>query len=157
MIFRLTRNSFSHVAPAISEEDLEQLTACGAPPMPEDLRALYRVANGATPARSYYRSKQDGEFQFRWTRPIRYRRFDGDILLEETLPRWFGNPEEFPAHLYPFGENDGGDFYCLDRRTGHVVFFDMEEEDPELASIEVADSLLEFFEGMQNAEDFYAT
>ncbi len=156
MTFDLRRSSFSDVAPAISEEEFDQLTATGAPPTPEPLRELYRLANGATPALPYYRSKKDGrEFGLRWTHPVRYRRFEGDILLEETLKWWLDHPVRFPSRLYPFGENEGGDIFCLDLETEHVVFFDMEEEG-EFAVIDVADPLLEFFDGMQSAEDFGA-
>lgn len=148
-------NPFSGSAKPIDESDIVAFEQGMGVTLPEPLRALYLARNGGSPERTYFRSEDGSEYRLRGVRPIRHPRFDGDILLETTVGRWQASPDEFPRELLPFGENDGGDYFCINLTTGQIHFFDMEEADPARAHTVIASDLASFLGSMKSFEEFY--
>jgi hypothetical protein len=122
--------------------------------LPDDIRRQYLVCNGGIPEKRYYLTKQRIELGVTRFLPSRYRTSPRSRTLEEVVESLVHEKKLIPEHLLPFAENDGGDFYCLDRRDQSVVYYTMDDcLEPTIAAKRVADSLPKFINEMVTEEE----
>jgi hypothetical protein len=149
-------NSFSRTGRVLTSGDLDRVQDFLGYAIPESVRRHYSKWNGGTPARRFFLTRDGRELEINHFLPIGQRRFDRDITMEDSVERLVRTKHVIPEFLLPFAVNSGGDYYCIDRGDGAVIFYAMDQcLEPQRASHRVAESLDLFVEGMVTEEELY--
>ena len=130
---------FSETQRALSDMDISNVETKLGIPLPDALRRLYSTVGGGTFNRLAFK-RPDGML------------FDDidQLLSKDELVDTYNAAVvkgDMPSHLVPFAVGGCGDYYCIDRRDGAVVFFATEIVDRR--EKRVADSLDAFFDGLR--------
>ncbi|MBO9551032.1 MAG: SMI1/KNR4 family protein [Pseudomonas sp.] len=93
---------------------------------PAEFRALYLTFNGGEPNRTFWAEDENYE-------PIRVEDFKsiasgGAVDNDETKCiggcfRFMVSRNVLPTHLVPFAVDEAGNFICLDKNEGKVIYF----------------------------------
>ncbi len=142
-------NRFIKTAQKLTDEDLAAVEAHIGRPIPPDLAAHYRVFNGGVPRRRFFMIRGEGVVaSVQQFEPMRYARYQGEALFEDTVKSLVSEKKLIPPSLLPFAINEGGDFYCIDVNTQCIYFYAMDTDSPEKAVRLIADSLRGWIDGM---------
>jgi cell wall assembly regulator SMI1 len=149
-------NRFIDKGKKLSERDLREVEAKLGFSLPAHLRAHYLKNNGGDPTRHSFRTKDGHEYSVGSFLTMKYPSYEGEILLEDNYLELCKKKKIIKKDLIPFAEDEGGDPYCIHRRTQAIYCFSMEfSDDPKRSTRKVAPSLTEFIEGMLTERDFY--
>lgn len=102
---------------------------------PAEFRALYLSFNGGSPSREFW--AQDENYE-----PIRIEDFKsvaGDGVADRGQTKYIGGcyrlmveRDVLPAHLVPFAVDEAGNFICLNKHGGEVVYFAVDVFQPDV-------------------------
>lgn len=125
---------FDSSAP-VSEVDIDILESEIGMKLPSEFRTLYLSCNGGTPNREFW--AKDVNFE-----PIRVEAFKGiasDGAPERDETKYIGgcfrlmvSRNVLPAHLVPFAVDEAGNFICLDKDEGKVLYFAVDVFQPDV-------------------------
>ena len=120
---------------AISGLDIDALESEIGMRFPAEFRALYLTFNGGEPNRAFWAEDENYE-------PIRVEDFksiasDGAVDKDETKYiggcfRLMASRNVLPAHLVPFAVDEAGNFICLDKNEGKVIYFAVDIFQPDI-------------------------
>ncbi|MFJ4068946.1 SMI1/KNR4 family protein [Pseudomonas sp. NPDC089996] len=120
---------------AISGRDIDMLESEIGMKFPPEFRSLYLSYNGGAPNREFWAKDENYE-------PIRVEDFksiaiDGALDKDET--KYIGGcfrsmvrRNVFPAHLVAFAVDEAGNFICLDKNGGKVIYFAVDVFQPDV-------------------------
>ncbi|WP_416466770.1 SMI1/KNR4 family protein [Pseudomonas sp. LFS044] len=115
-----------HCGSRISGADIEALEAQIGINLPVRFRAIYQAYNGGSPVREFWISDEDFE-------PVRVEGFKsissvGAQDANETkyiggCYRRMRERNVIPSKLVPFANDEAGNFICLEKGAGRVIYF----------------------------------
>lgn len=153
----MIENKFSGSSSAITAADLDHLESAIGKALPPPFRNHYLKYNGGTPERTYW---QDEDFE----EPIEVSVFkpisEGESTVLSTYQLML-KKKVIPAHLLPFANDWGGNFFCLNLDTGAVSYFTTDTFDSDLSPEEnhaeaerpVCSNFLRFVQGLIDEAD----
>lgn len=125
----------SNSGPSIAESDIEWLEAHLEFKFPETFRRIYLLTNGGTPSREIWAEDESYE-------PIRVEDFKfiaSAGAIDEKDTKYIGGCFDFllkknvlPSRLVPFAVDEAGNFICLDKSSGEVVYFAVDVFQPDI-------------------------
>ncbi|WP_250548376.1 SMI1/KNR4 family protein [Pseudomonas congelans] len=159
MIFKLENPGSS-----ITKSDISELEKIIEYALPHAFIDLYLSHNGGRPNREWWDSSNDYE-------PISISTFKkiaqtGSVDKKET--QYIGGcyalmitKHVIPQNMVPFASDQGGNFFCLDKNTGWVIFYTTDSFQPELAMAlnhinaqrKLASSFGEFISGLKSEDE----
>lgn len=143
-------NKLTKTARRLKEADLVAIEKKIGFPLPKELRAHYLKHNGGVPERRHFVDAMGYEYEIQRLVSMREPAFAGDVLFETSYENLVTKKGLIPKQLVLFARGSGGDFYCIDREDGAVVFYAMEHcLEPKRAARKIAKSLAEFLDGME--------
>nr|WP_232916696.1 SMI1/KNR4 family protein [Pseudomonas corrugata] len=150
-------NAFSGGEAALTPADLDQLESMIGKKLPAPFRNHYLKYNGGMPERAYWVSE---DFFY----PIEVATFKPIAHGESTVLFTYQlmlKKQVLPAHLLPFANDWGGNFFCLNLDTEAVSYFTTDSFDSDLSPEEnqaqseklVCSNFLRFVQGLIDEED----
>lgn len=110
----------------VSILDIDNLESEIGMQVPADFRGLYLSFNGGTPNREFWAGDENYE-------PIRIEDFKSIAsaeIVDKDETKYIGgcfnlmvHRNVLPAHLVPFAVDEAGNFICLDKEGGSVIYF----------------------------------
>ncbi len=155
--FTMIENKFSGNSSAITAADLDDLESVLGKKLPVPFRNHYLKYNGGAPERTYW---QNSDFED----PVEVSVFkpisDGESTVLSTYQLML-RKKVIPAHLLPFANDWGGNFFCVNLDTGAVSYFTTDSFDSDLSPEEnhaesekpVCSNFLRFVQGLIDEED----
>ncbi|MHA7116878.1 SMI1/KNR4 family protein [Pseudomonas promysalinigenes] len=120
---------------SILDSDIDALELEVGISFPAEFRALYLSFNGGSPSREFW--AQDKNYE-----PIRIEDFKsvaGAGVVDRAQTKYIGGfyrrmveRNVLPAHLVPFAVDEAGNFICLDKLGGEVVYFSVDVFQPDV-------------------------
>jgi len=156
----MIENKFSGSSPAITAADLDHLESVMGKKLPSPFRNHYLKHNGGTPERTYWQNEDFEEpVEVSVFKPIS----NGESTVLSTYQLML-KKQVIPAHLLPFANDWGGNFFCLNLDTGAVSYFttdsfdsfdsDLSPEENQINSEKpVCSNFLRFVQGLIDEED----
>jgi cell wall assembly regulator SMI1 len=153
----MIENKFSGSSSAITEADLDHLESAIGKTLPPPFRNHYLKYNGGTPERTYWQDENFEELiEVSVFKPIS----DGESTVLSTYQLML-EKKVIPAHLLPFANDWGGNFFCLNLDTGAVSYFTTDTFDSDLSAEEnhaeserpICSNFLRFVQGLIDEED----
>lgn len=153
----MIENTFSDDEGAITPGDLDHLESAIGKQLPPPFRNHYLKYNGGIPERTYWLSEDFDE-------PLEVAAFkqlaDSPSSLLSTY-RSMLKKQVIPAHLLPFANDWGGNFFCLNLDSGSISYFTTDSFDSDLSSEAnqtrsekyVCSSFIRFVQGLINEAD----
>jgi hypothetical protein len=126
--------------------------------LPADLRKLYLTGNGGDVIddRCIFILDDDMEYGIDHFLPIKYKRFDGDLLLDEMYNLFCIEKELAPHGFLPIAIDGGGFPFCYDIKTGKIYFCNVEHFSKDGSHIElICESLDCFLKNIVSEDDAY--
>ena len=150
-------NAFSDDNAAITSADLDHLESAIGKKLPTPFRNHYLKYNGGVPERAYWISEDFFD-------PIEVASFRSIAYGEPTLLSTYQmmlEKQVLPAHLLPFANDWGGNFFCLNLDTEAVSYFTTDSFDSDLSPEEnqaqseklVCSNFLRFVQGLIDEDD----
>jgi cell wall assembly regulator SMI1 len=126
---------------------------------PESLKQFYLLFNGGEvekKRRVFVDRGGDIEAEVKTFLPIKYERFDGDSLLEDSYELFVKQKKLIPPQFIPFAMDSGGFRYCVDSESEAVFFNNLDHiEEPEGPMEFIAPSIEAFINGMLTEKEAY--
>lgn len=153
----MIENTFSNNEAAITPADLDHLESAIGKKLPTLFRNHYIKYNGGIPERTYWLSEDfDEPLEVAVFKPIAH----GSPSLLSTYQSML-KKQVIPAHLLPFANDWGGNFFCLNLDSGSISYFTIDSFDSDLSSEEnqtrsekyVCSSFIRFVQGLMNEAD----
>jgi cell wall assembly regulator SMI1 len=156
--------NFRNTEQAVSDADLDSVEQAIKHKLPKAFREHYLRFNGGTPSLNTFPGKDGWEesvvSQFV---PVGFCARNKNLhrTLLDGLYEFMRQRNVVPPNLLPFANDHGGNFFCLDLKTGAVYFFATDAFDPDLtaeanhraAQRRLAGSFEEFLAGLVENED----
>lgn len=150
-------NRFSHDEAALTPADLDHLEFAIGKKLPTSFRNHYLKYNGGMPARGYWVGEDDFD-------PIEVAAFKPITIGDSTVLSTYQlmlKKQVLPAHLLPFANDWGGNFFCLNLDTGAVSYFTTDNFDSDLSPEEnqarserpLCSDFQRFVQGLVDEED----
>lgn len=125
----MIENKFSDCETAITSADLDQMESVIGKKLPDAFRNHYLKYNGGMPERTYWQSDDLEEpAEVSVFKPIS----NGESTVLSTYQLML-EKKVIPAHLLPFANDWGGNFFCLNLDTGAVSYFTTDTFDSDLS------------------------
>ncbi|MGU3306474.1 SMI1/KNR4 family protein [Pseudomonas sp. M5A4_2d] len=153
----MIENKFSGSSPTIASTDLDHLESILGKKLPSPFRNHYLKYNGGTPERTYWQSEDFEEpVEVSVFKPIS----NGESTVLSTYQLML-KKKVIPAHLLPFANDWGGNFFCLNLDTGAVSYFTTDTFDSDLSPEEnhaesekpICPNFLRFVQGLIGEDD----
>ncbi|WP_210642062.1 SMI1/KNR4 family protein [Pseudomonas sp. Tri1] len=153
----MLENKFSDYEKAITPADLDHLESVIGKKLPAPFRNHYLKYNGGMPERAYWVSEDFFDpIEVASFRPIAY----GEPTLLSTYQLML-KKQVLPAHLLPFADDLGGNFFCLNLDSGAISYFTTDTFDSDLSPEEnqaesekpICSNVLRFVQGLIDGED----
>jgi hypothetical protein len=153
----MLENKFSDYEKAITPANLDQLESVIGKKLPAPFRNHYLKYNGGMPERAYWVSEDFFDpIEVASFRPITY----GEPTLLSTYQLML-KKQVLPAHLLPFADDLGGNFFCLNLDSGAISYFTTDTFDSDLSPEEnqaesekpICSNFLRFVQGLINEDD----
>ena len=153
----MIENTFSNDEAAISPSDLDNLESVIGKKLPAPFRDHYLRYNGGVPERTYWLSEAFDE-------PLEVAAFKPLANASATLLSNYQSmlqKQVIPAHLLPFANDWGGNFFCLNLDSGAISYFTTDSFDSDLGPDEnqvraeklVCSNFTRFVQGLIDEED----
>lgn len=153
----MLENKFLDHETAITSMDLDHLESVIGKRLPAPFRNHYLKYNGGMPERAYWISEDFFD-------PIEVATFKPIAHGESTVLSTYQlmlKKQVLPAHLLPFANDWGGNFFCLNLDTEAVSYFTTDSFDSDLSPEEnqaqseklVCSNFLRFVQGLIDEED----
>jgi cell wall assembly regulator SMI1 len=127
---------------------------------PESLQTFYLLFNGGKVEKSrriFVDREGDIEAEVKTFLPIKYKRFEGDSLVEESYELFVNRKRLIPPQFIPFAMDSGGFRYCVDSESEAVFFNNLDHiEEPGGAMEFIAPSIEVFVNGMLTEKQAYS-
>lgn len=153
----MLENKFSDYEKAITPANLDQLESVIGKKLPAPFRNHYLKYNGGMPERAYWVSEDFFDpIEVASFRPITY----GEPTLLSTYQLML-KKQVLPAHLLPFADDLGGNFFCLNLDSGAISYFTTDTFDSDLSPEEnqaesekpICSNFLRFVQGLIGEDD----
>lgn len=153
----MLENKFSDYEKAITPANLDQLESVIGKKLPAPFRNHYLKYNGGIPERAYWVSEDFFDpIEVASFRPITY----GEPTLLSTYQLML-KKQVLPAHLLPFADDLGGNFFCLNLDSGAISYFTTDTFDSDLSPEEnqaesekpICSNFLRFVQGLIDEDD----
>jgi len=153
----MLENKFSDYEKAITPANLDQLESVIGKKLPAPFRNHYLKYNGGMPERAYWVSEDFFDpIEVASFRPITY----GEPTLLSTYQLML-KKQVLPAHLLPFADDLGGNFFCLNLDSGAISYYTTDTFDSDLSPEEnqaesekpICSNFLRFVQGLIDEED----
>ncbi|WP_347928394.1 SMI1/KNR4 family protein [Pseudomonas helvetica] len=153
----MIENKFSDDETAIISADLDHLESTIGKKLPPHFRNHYLKYNGGMPERAYWVSEDFFDpIEVASFRPITY----GEPTLLSTYQLML-KKQVLPAHLLPFADDLGGNFFCLNLDSGAISYFTTDTFDSDLSPEEnqaesekpICSNFLRFVQGLIDEDD----
>lgn len=153
----MLENTFSNAKAAITQADLDLLESAIGKKLPTPFRNHYLKYNGGVPERTYWVGDDfDEPLEVAAFKPIA----GGDSTVLSTYQLML-KKQVLPAHLLPFANDWGGNFFCLNLDTEAVSYFTTDSFDSDLSPEEnqaqseklICSNFLRFVQGLNDEED----
>ena len=154
-----TRNSFSRCGPGLSDLDIQKAEEALGLQIPPPLRSHYGYCNGGQPANRKWVASDEpeqGEDELYYIVATFFPLQDEEDL--DVLETYTDGVEEgyLPVDFLPFARDQGGNFFCVDLKSGRVVWYVLDTWDEErtadenavAATTPIADDFETFVEGL---------
>ncbi len=106
---------------------------------PEDFVSHYLIFNGGVPARAWWDSHDGCEpVEIAIMKPFKYNKQSSDnpVSLIDGCYHAMVERNVIPPNLIPFGNDWGGNYFCLNKNDGSIVFYATDSFDSD-SSIEL--------------------
>ena len=152
-------NPFSETEQILTQSDIIEVEATLNIKLPDDFIAHYLQYNGGIPERTYwFINDEDEPIEVGSFKPLKHNSFTIMTTYKMMLEK-----EVLPAHLLPFANDLGGNFFCLNLDSGTISYFLTDTFDDELspqenqtkANTEISDSFSGFLNGLIHENDVY--
>ncbi|PQP03546.1 SMI1/KNR4 family protein [Pseudomonas frederiksbergensis] len=153
----MLENTFSNDEATITPADLDHLESAIGKKLPTPFRNHYLKYNGGIPERAYWVSEDFFDpIEVASFRPITY----GEPTLLSTYQLML-KKQVLPAHLLPFADDLGGNFFCLNLDSGAISYFTTDTFDSDLSPEEnqaesekpICSNFLRFVQGLIDEDD----
>lgn len=152
---------FTECGPTVDSNDIIELEAAIGTALPAEFKDHYVRYNGGIPGRTCWIQPQfDAEYEVAQFKALAANSdsTSGSILF--TYNRMIERAV-IPRQLMPFGNDWGGNFFCLDLETGQVVFFATDSFDDQMSPEEnhrhakqvLCQSFPEFLHGLVHEDE----
>lgn len=146
-------NAFVGTGKRLSAEELAKVEGRIGLTLPSSLREHYLKHNGGRPKKSYF-VDGDHELDVHHFNKMLDERSELGGVFEKMYEVVVQKKKLIPVRLIPFAINQGGDFFCMDKETEEIFFYEMDYcLEPERAARKLAPSLAYFLEHMVNEDD----
>ena len=144
-----TKNVIEKIGTTLAASDIDAVEREIGMPLPRALRAHYEQYNGGMPRLSVFVAANGNDFSLASFKTMKWRKNPHEVLFEETYLAIVLQKKLVPAEYVPFAIDDGGNFFCMDRRTGAICYSAMDgsEELPHEGE-RIAENLVSFVDGM---------
>jgi len=153
----MVENTFSNDEAAISPANLDNLESVIGKKLPAPFRDHYLRYNGGVPERTYWLGETFDE-------PLEVAAFKPLANTSATLLSTYQSmlkKQVIPAHLLPFANDWGGNFFCLNLDSGAISYFTTDSFDSDLnpdenqvrAETLVCSNFTRFVQGLIDEED----
>ncbi|TNH15593.1 SMI1/KNR4 family protein [Testudinibacter sp. TR-2022] len=151
------KNNFVNSSKPLTEEDIKETEDLLEIKLPKDLKNLYLNSNGGEieEDKSIFIDSDENDYNIKTFLPIKYKRSEGDQLLEENTIDFVLKKQLIPNGYIIFSIDWGGFPFCYDVNNGAIYFANLEEEDSTHRIILIANSLEEFINGMITEDEAY--
>jgi hypothetical protein len=126
---------------------------------PDDLVKLYLQYNGGEIEDKYFYvdDHNDIDVSIKTFMPMKYKRTENDVLLETTYRLFAIEKNIIPLSYIPFAIDDGGYPYCINVNNNKIYmgYFADYDGSPESTIRFIANSLIEFVDGIKTESDAY--
>lgn len=143
----------------ITESDVYEAEKLLNKSLPIELKNFYLKNNGGRVEgnRYVYSDDQDKEYDVQTFFPIKYKRTEGDGLLEEQTLFYCNEKRLIPDNYIVFAMDGGGFPFCCDIQSGHIYFGNIEnyDGDPEEIMEFICETLEDFINNMKTEEEAY--
>ena len=123
----------------LDEDDFEYLNNKLGINLPSDLKDIYTSWNGGEVENErvvFISELNNHEYALDSFLPIRYKRYDGDLTMDEEY-MYYTNKEFIPSELLPFAIDGGGFPFCYNLNTGNILFCNMEHYSQDFSHLEI--------------------
>ncbi|NWB96080.1 SMI1/KNR4 family protein [Pseudomonas gingeri] len=153
----MIENTFSNDEAAISPADLDNLESVIGKKLPVAFRTHYLRYNGGVPERTYWLSDAfDGPLEVAAFKPLASASANLLSTYQSMLKK-----HVIPAHLLPFANDWGGNFFCLNIDSEAISYFTTDSFDSDLSPDEnwvssekpICSNLTRFVQGLIDEED----
>ena len=155
----ITVNPFLKAGQEIHTSDILEFESFLGYKLPQDFTEFYLQYNGGTPKKDFYidPSGEWDAFDIQVFEPIKYPLSDKQgMVIEDTYDLYVNKKKFLPDYLVPFAHNNTGDPYCINRLTGRICFFSIDDFDNlDEAIIYIAPDILSFVNGFVSEEEAY--
>ena len=157
----MSANKFTETHDKLSEADMKAAEKRMGFKLPTELRRHYFMYNGGEPERRCWKGRRYEDnyltifFPIRKVSDLNSKKMTKVETLDEAVVDLLDR-KQIPESFIPFADDSGGNYFCLDRKTGKIYFFIM-DEDSDFKSRQryLAPSLKEFIEGLVKGDNEY--
>lgn len=150
---------FEETGQQIIKDDIAFIESIVGQSFPADLEKFYLKNNGGVPADEaifYVDEENDIDVSVKNFLPIRHKRYEGDVLLEEAYKTFVVDKKLIASQFIPFAIDEGAFPYCYDTLSKSIYLFymdDLESKDGPMRFI--AASLKKFIGGLATESEAY--
>jgi hypothetical protein len=147
------KNRFSGCRAKLTEEDLISVERSFGVTLHPELREYYLFCKGGSPEKKCWEAEGWDPNCLKCFLPIKPANLEDENFadknfLQDTLVDLLDGPH-IPENFVPFGENWGGDYFCVDGVNGEFYFFEMDcGDDFEEGKWFLTSSLRVFIDGL---------
>lgn len=169
------KDGIQHVSSDLKKKDMQRFINCGKSltrddiieeganigvVFPDDLINLYLQYNGGEIEDDkyfYVDEDNDVDVSIKTFMPLKYKRSENDVLLNENYNLFAIEKKIIPLAYIPFAIDDGGYPYCISMKNSKICIGYFEDYDgtPESTIRFIANSLIEFIDGIKTEEEAY--
>jgi len=156
----ITVNPFFETSQKINRTDILELESFLGFELPKNFIDFYLQYNGGIPKKNFY-IEPTGEwdtfaFDIQVFKPIKHSLSKHEMTLEDTYDLYVNKKKFLPEYLIPFAHNNTGDPYCINKGTGAICFFAIDDFDNlEEAINYIAPDIWSFVNGLVSEEEAY--
>lgn len=143
---------FEEAGQQVIKDDIAFVESIIGRPFPQDLKKFYLDNNGGVPTNGaifYIDEENDIDVSVKTFLPIRHKRYEGDVLLEQAYKTFVVDKKLITNEFIPFAIDEGAFPYCYNIMSGSIYLFymdDLESKDGPMRFI--ASSLSDFINGL---------
>lgn len=149
---------FVNTGKSLTKYDIEEAGGSINVIFPQDLVRLYLQYNGGeVDGEKYFYTDEDSDIDVsvRAFLPMKYKRSEDDILLEDMYKIFAINKQLIPTSYIPFAIDEGGYPYCINIDDERIYIGYLEDYDgsPESTIRLISHSLMKFINGLKTEEE----